>query len=96
MAYSLTLPHPLASQGWKVKIRDKEIMEPPHATIIRRERYWRWGLRDCKFMDKQPDPSEVPPAVMEEVQRNHHVLCSEWDKMYPANPVCEKEDEEDE
>jgi len=47
-------------------------------------------------MDRQPDPSEVPPAVMEEVHRYHHVLCSEWDKMYPDNPVCEKEDEEDE
>lgn len=95
MAYSLALPMQLKNQGWRVKIRDAEIREPPHATIIRR-RAWRWGLRDRKFMDKQPDPSEVPPAVMEEVQRNHHVLCSEWDKMYPANPVCENEDEEDE
>ena len=48
-------------------------------------------------MDKQPDPSYVPQRVIEEMDRNHHVLCSEWDKMYPANPVYEKEeDEEDE
>ena len=96
MAYSLELPSVWANQGWRVKIRDREIRElRPHIMIIRK-RSWRWGLRDCKFMDRWPDPSEVPGGLMVEVQRNYRLLCDEWDKMYPFNPVSELEDDEDE
>ncbi len=48
MAYSL--PADLALQGWKVKIRDRERAEPPHATILQGTDAWRLNLRNGSFM----------------------------------------------
>ena len=87
MAFSLLLPANLKNQGWQVKIRDKEIREPPHVTILRKGNPWRWALRESKFMDKSPPPSDVPEALIEKVHENYALLCSEWDKMYPNNPI---------
>lgn len=49
MAFDLPLPVPLRKQGWRVKIRDKERLEPPHATILRRTTAWRLSLRTAEF-----------------------------------------------
>ena len=87
MAFSLLLPANLKNQGWQVKIRDKEIREAPHITILRKGKPWRWDLRECRFMDKTPAPSDVPEELMAAVHQNHAFLCSEWDKMYPNNPI---------
>ena len=38
-------------------------------------------------MDKHPAPSEVPEEIMEQILKNYAHLCSEWDKMYPNNPI---------
>ena len=47
-------------------------------------------------------PSElVPEEVLEEVRKNIELLCSEWDRMYPENPVssiahdCEDDENEE-
>lgn len=87
MAFSLLLPANLKNQGWQVKIRDKEIREPPHITILRKGNPWRWDLRERRFMDRTPAPSDVPEELMENVHENYVLLCDEWDNMYPGNPI---------
>ena len=73
---------------WKVKIWDNEIREPPHITIICKTQKWRWGLRDQDFMDGKPDPSLVPDELMEVINAEYNVLCTEWDRIHPNNPVA--------
>lgn len=89
MAFNLRLPDALRKARWKVKIRDKETREPPHATIIRGTEAWRIDLRTGQFMDAQPDPSDVPNEVVELIMQEAtwQTLCDEWDNMYPNNPV---------
>lgn len=87
MPYELPLPERVKEQGWKVKIRDKERLEPPHATVLRRARAWRWDLRTRRFMDKTPNPSEVPKEALDSMQAQHAELCRQWDAMYPENPA---------
>lgn len=45
MAYALPLPDEWKKNGWRVKIRDDERVEPPHATILHKTRAWRLSLR---------------------------------------------------
>jgi hypothetical protein len=92
MAFSLTLPPPLPAQGWKVKIRDQERNEPPHVTIIRKKQWWRFDLRSRAFLDRDPDPKEVPAEVLAEIEKQIDVLRREWDEMYPENPIDSKDD----
>src|SRR5690242_13899619 len=87
MPFELPLGQPWKGEGWKVKIRDKERLEPPHVTILRGTRAWRLGLRDGKFMDADPPPRDVFQGVLDEVKRNWRQLIEEWDKLYPENPV---------
>jgi hypothetical protein len=44
MAFRLPLPDPLPARGCKVKIRDLERNEPPHVTIVQKQRAWRFAL----------------------------------------------------
>ena len=89
MAFTLPLPNALRRARWKVKIRDKEVREPPHVTIIRGTQAWRIDLRTGQFMDAQPDPSELPVQLMELIteEQTWQRLCNEWDRIYPNNPV---------
>jgi hypothetical protein len=87
MAFSLNLPRPWDSQGWKVKVRDRERLEPPHVTILHKTRSWRWGLRDEQFLDKQPDPKDVPEGILFAVRQNRDLLRRSWDRMYPENLI---------
>jgi hypothetical protein len=50
-------------------------------------RTWRIGLRDLEFLDRDPPPREVPPAIVDLVRANIHGLRRAWDEMYPENPV---------
>lgn len=94
MSYELPLPSWVQAQGWKVKIRDKERLEPPHATVLRKTEAWRWNLRTCSFMDRRPPPREVPESVVGSLMEQYATLCSQWDEMYPENPVSpEAEDD---
>ena len=87
LAFSLLLPANLKNQGWQVKIRDKEIREAPHITILRRGKPWRWDLRERRFMDRTPTPSDVPEHLMAKLHENYALLYHEWDKIYPDNPI---------
>ena len=78
----------VGSQGWKVKVRDKERLEPPHVTIMRKTTAWRWGLRNEQFLDREPDPKDVPDTLVEIVRTSHEMLCDNRDRMYPENPVA--------
>ena len=91
MPFTLPLP-PRLSREWAVKIRDRERVEPPHVTILRRTRAWRLDLRTGDFMDEVPDPREVPQAVVDTVRANWARLRAAWDTMYPENPVASPED----
>jgi hypothetical protein len=89
MAYTLPLSEALKKARWKVKIRDKEIREPPHVTIIRGTEAWRIDLRTGAFMDDEPDPADVPASLLKIVraETNWQQLCEQWNAMYPGNPV---------
>ncbi|HEY9720883.1 MAG TPA: hypothetical protein V6D47_02655 [Oscillatoriaceae cyanobacterium] len=92
MAIDLALPKQLADAGWRVKISDKETVEPPHVTVIKRTNRWRWNLRDQAFMDRRPDPGEVPRELVAYLDENLATLVKAWDGMYPWNPVKGEED----
>ena len=70
MPFELKLPVGIGRNLWKVKIREKETVEPPHVTIIRKTDSWRISLRDMKFMDKVPDPNDVPNEIVEYIRQN--------------------------
>lgn len=94
MPFNLLLPEPWRSRGWKVKIAEKERVEPPHVTIIHRSCRWRLGLRDGRFHDEDPDPAEVPRDLVTLVKDELGVLRARWDEMYPHNPVSSRKKEE--
>jgi len=87
MAFSLPMPEPFKQQGWKAKIRDKEVLESPYVTIMRGVKVWRLSLRDGKFMDQGSSWRGIPGEVREEVERNWRLLHTAWDQIYPENPV---------
>lgn len=97
MAFALELPSPFPSQGWKVKIRDRERLEPPHVTILHKRHEWRLGLRDRTFI-VPPGGSwnEIDERVREAIEANWQVLCDEWDRAYPTNRVSRAEEDDDE
>ena len=94
MAVSLKLPPSLRKQ-WQVKIRDREQVEPPHVSILRRGWTWRINLRTREFLDREPDPAEVPQSILRIVEQNWDFLCASWDEMYPVNPVASPEGEDE-
>ena len=85
MPFNLDLSEPWASRGWRVKIRDRERLEPPHVTILQRTRAWRFDRRSEKFLDKDPDPAEVPKDVVKEIRSNLGRLRQAWDRI-PGKP----------
>lgn len=89
--FGLNLPEPWRSRGWKVKIRDRERLEPPHVTILHKVRFWRFDLRSEAFLDKEPDPKEGPRAVIDEIRSNLLLLREEWDRRVPENPISSEE-----
>jgi hypothetical protein len=54
MPFDLPLPRKLKAAGWKVKIREKERVEPPHVTVMHKADQWRLGLRERQLL--------VPPG----------------------------------
>ena len=94
MAFSFPLPPQWTAQGWKLKIRDRERLEPPHVTLLLRTRAWRWNLRAGGFMDTIPDPRDVPQELVNLIVESLAVLRAQWDAMYPENPVSPPEDED--
>ena len=87
MAFSLSLPPAWAVQGWKVKIRDRERLEPPHVSILHGVKVWRLCLRTGRFLDAKPSPKDVPEDLVALIRGATRQLREEWDAMYPDNPV---------
>lgn len=88
MPYELQLPGRLRRSGWKVKIRDKERVEPPHVTMIRGADEWRIGLRDGTFLVPPGGSwSDVDKDVRNAVGDAWCELRCQWDSRYPENPV---------
>ncbi len=98
MPYRLTVPRKLRKLGWKVKIQDRERLEPPHVTVWHNDEVWRISLRTGGFM-VPPGGSwtEIDPGVRELIEDkvNWQGLRDAWDAMYPHNPVSSTEDEDD-
>ncbi len=96
MAYSLRLPRRF--KQWKVKIRDRETVEPPHVTVLRKTRAWRVDLRTGEFMDAEPEPDDVPEALVKVIkgEANWQTLREQWDAMYPHNLIESEEESEEE
>jgi hypothetical protein len=63
--------------------------------LRRRERTWRLGLRDGRFLDRRPPPSHVPEELVQLVIGAFPVLIAEWDRKYPHNPVGSGETADD-
>jgi hypothetical protein len=74
-----------------VKIRERERLEPPHATVMRRTMCWRWDLREGKFMNPGPDPAAIPAEVVSALETHQQELRDAWDEMYPENPIKSEE-----
>ena len=87
MAETIPLGEPWASRGWRLKIRDREIREPPHATLFGPQGTWRWDLRRQRFMDRAPDPRLVPQELVELLRSSRLLLAGSWNRLYPDNPV---------
>jgi len=96
MPYILALPKRLKTSGWKVKIREKERLEPPHVTIICRKKEWRVGLRDKSFLVPPGGKlADIDIEVWELIERNWNILQDAWDKKYPSNPISSEEDKDE-
>ncbi len=88
MAFNLKLLPRLRDEGWKVKIRERERVEPPHVTIFHKRKEWRLGLRDREFLNPPGGRwKEIDLRVRDEIENKWNLLCDEWDRMYPENPI---------
>jgi hypothetical protein len=87
MPFSLLLPTCFSNERWKVKIFEKETVEPPHVTVIKGTERWRIDLRSMEFMDRKPPPNEVPDELVEHIQANKDELVKQWNAKYPLNRV---------
>ncbi len=96
MPVELSLSKTLKKARWKVKIREKERLEPPHVSVINGTNTWRISLRSGDFLDKEPDPDEIPEELLEYIKNGRlndeqtvwEWLCEKWDEKYPNNQVA--------
>jgi hypothetical protein len=96
MPFDVPLPKKLKADGWKVKIREKERVEPPHVTIMHRTEEWRLGLRDKQLLVPPGGRiKDINPGVMQAIDEHWERLVAAWDAKYPKSPVSSAEDEED-
>lgn len=95
MAYELPLDEGIRKAGWKVKIRDKERLEPPHVTILLKTEAWRLCLRTGQFLDEGDSWRQIASEVRRVIEANWQVICQAWNQLYPGNPVQSVNDEQD-
>ena len=94
MPFDVPLPKRLKAEGWKVKIREKERVEPPHVTIMHKADEWRLGLRDKQLLVPPGGRiKDIDGGVLQVVEQNWERLIEAWDAKYPENPVFSAEDE---
>ena len=95
MPFDVPLPRKLRAEGWKVKIREKARVEPPHDTLLHNADEWRLGLRDRQLLVPPGGRiRDIDPAVMRLVEEHWGQLIEAWDAKYPENPVSSAEDAE--
>ena len=96
MPFRLNLPKRLKDRGWKVKIQDKERLEPPHVTVWHGEDVWRICLRSGDFL-VPPGGSwnDMDAEVRHAIENGWNALCAAWDSRYPENSVSSLEEEDD-
>lgn len=94
LATSFDLPEPW-QKHWRLKIRDKEAVEPPHVSLLRGPRCWRICLRTGLFLDRRPDPDEVPRRLTKHIRNRLDEFIPVWDAAYPLNPVNAQEQDTD-
>jgi len=88
VSYTLPLPPRLKIEGWKVKIRNWERVETPHATILRYTQEWRFDLRTGDFLEPpKANKNDIPKDLWIVLRNNLDLLTREWDARYPENPV---------
>ncbi len=87
MAIEFSVPAPYDKRGWKLKIRDKERVEPPHVSLLHKTRCWRFGLREQEFLDGDPPHRDAPGKLFDDLLARTEEFVVEWDKLYPENPV---------
>lgn len=69
-----------------MKIREKERLEVPHLTVFRKGDKWRISLRDRSVLD-DGNWNDILEEVRNLIFQSWELLCSEWDRKYPENPV---------
>jgi hypothetical protein len=90
MTYTLPgMPLHLKNAGWAIKIRSRELpTEPPHVTVTFRSQAYRWRLRECEWMDNEPDPRDVPETVVDLLHKQVDLLREKWNWLHGQhNPV---------
>ena len=96
MPHELPLPRKLKTQGWKVKIREKERVEPPHVTVIHGVDEWRLGLRDKQLLVPPGGRiKDIDSRLLQIIEKHWEHLKAAWDEKDPENPVSSAEDEGD-
>ncbi len=96
MPYEIPLPRRLKNQGWKVKIREKERLEPPHVTVMCRARERRINLRSGDFLVPPGGAwDDIDEDVQELIRKHWDALKAAWDAKYPSNPISSQEEGED-
>lgn len=96
MSDPMPLPKWLKAQGWKIKIYDRERLEPPHVTLMHRADVWRISLRDRDFLPPEGGKwRDINGEVKEFLEENWSELCSYWDSRHPDNPVSSRQEDND-
>jgi hypothetical protein len=97
MPFDAPLTRKLKTEGWKVKIREKERVEPPHVTISHKADEWRLGLRDKQLLAPPGGRiKDIDPAVMQIIEEHWDQRVEAWDAKYPENPVSSANDGDEE
>lgn len=95
MPRQLAIPKKWENAGWRIKVSDKEEVEPPHVTIIQGPLRWRFGLREQAFLDRKPPAREVPKELVEWLRQHQKDCVDAWDALYGSrNPVHNEADDE--
>jgi hypothetical protein len=93
--FDVPLPRTRKAKGRTVKIREKECVEPPHVTNMRKAGESRLGLCDRLLLVPPGGRiKDIAAAVMEVIEEYWERLVEAWDAKYPENPVFSDEDEE--
>ncbi len=91
MPVAFAVPAPFDERGWRLKIRDRERVEPPHVTLMHKARRWRFGLRQQQFLDTDPPARDVPCELFAWLVIHTADYTAVWNDLYPENPVNSKE-----